>query len=129
MSVDLVKNWDPNKFNVSFEDYKKNLQELQEKEDEKELNKMSKEIKERKISEMSFQELSYNWKYSMMNIINDAIHLNISKNTFEHENSLFYFGSTILFFVILFYILYSLYNLLKTDNIKKIVYEHHYYHK
>jgi hypothetical protein len=127
MSINLIKNFDPDKFNTDFDSYQTELKEKQEIVDKEELNKMNEDYREKIISELSFQEYLYDWKYSILNLINNIIHLKINKDTFTQGNILFHLGITILIFTILFYILFSTYNLLKPNNIQKIIYEHHYF--
>ena len=126
MEVSLNKNWNPQQFNTNFNRYLRDLNRKNKQQKRNEENAMDINIRERTISEYTFSELLKEWKYSLLNMLNNILHLKVNKETFTQGNTLFYLGITILIFVILYYLFYSLYLIIKPNNIQKIIYEHHY---
>ena len=120
MSVELQKNFDANKFNDYFKKQRETLKRLNDEEDKKYLESLNKEVRKKKISELSFNEYMIDWKITLLNLLNNILHLNINKDTFTQDNTLYHLGFTILFFVIIYYIIYSFYCLnKKEDNTNK----------
>lgn len=125
MSIDLVKGeFDVNKFNKDFE---ASLEKAKEDENQREIAKlqsMNKIIYKKKISEMSLRELITEWKDSLLGILNDLLHLRLRSSELFKDNRLFFLGITILFSVLMFYLMHTI---LGTDrvNINKVVNEYH----
>ena len=140
--LSLQKDWDLTTFNLNFDKNKMSYQDAIQEQDEKVLNKLNEisnqpiapkeamlaaslQPKDDSITKLSFKNILIEWKMAFMNVINDILHLQLSKNTIYQKNFLFYLGLTIVIFVIFFYILYSIYILLSSDNKQqKITYEH-----
>jgi len=116
MSIELQKNFDPNKFNDYFEEQREKLKRLNDEEDKRELEKLNKEVRKKKISELSFNEYMIDWKITLLNLLNNILHLNINKDTFTQDNTLYHLGFTILFFVIIYYMIYSFYCINKQED-------------
>ena len=116
MSVELQKNFDANKFNDYFEKQRETLKRLNDEEDKKYLESLNKEVRKKKISELSFNEYMIDWKITLLNLLNNILHLNINKDIFIHDNTLYHLCFTILFFVIIYYIIYSFYCINKQED-------------
>ena len=80
------------------------------------LESLNKEVRKKKISELSFNEYMIDWKITLLNLLNNILHLNINKDTFTQDNTLYHLGFTILFFVIIYYIIYSFYCINKQED-------------
>ena len=132
MSIENIKQWDPQKFNKDFDNYIKEVNEKNKEEDIK-LKKNNELIIDKNIFDYSIKDFIYEWKILIINFINNIIHLNFNKETLTENNTLFFIGFTIIFAIILYIILSYIYKSLKDDkkmdlirpddNIKKVVYE------
>lgn len=142
MSLEIIKNWDPYKysdekdkidiatFNKDFEKIKEINKQITQENDENELNIINnnEDKNNNTIMFSSINNMLIDWKLSFLNVINDILHLHVTKETINKRNFLFYLGMTILIFTIFFYILYSLYNYLLEDKKQyKIIHEYKYY--
>ena len=132
MSIENIKQWDPQKFNKDFDNYIKEVNEKNKEEDIK-LKKNNELIIDKNIFDYSIKDFIYEWKILIINFINNIIHLNFNKETLTENNTLFFIGFTIIFAIVLYIILSYIYKSLKDDkkmdlirpddNIKKVVYE------
>ena len=132
MSIENIKQWDPQKFNKDFDNYIKEVNEKNKEEDIK-LKKNNELIIDKNIFDYSIKDFIYEWKILIINFINNIIHLNFNKETLTENNTLFFIGFTIIFAIVLYIILSYIYKSLKNDkkmelirpddNIKKVVYE------
>jgi len=132
MSIENIKQWDPQKFNKDFDNYIKEVNQKNKEEDIK-LKKNNELFIEKNIFDYSIKDFIYEWKISIINFINNIIHLNFNKETLTENNTLFFIGFTIIFAIVLYIILSYIYKSLKNDkkmelirpddNIKKVVYE------
>ena len=132
MSIENIKQWDPQKFNKNFDNYIKEVNQKNKEEDIK-LKKNNELIITKNIFDYSIKDFIYEWKISIVNFFNNVIHLNFNKETLTENNTLFFIGFTIIFAIILYIILSYIYKSLKDDkkidlirpddNIKKVVYE------
>ena len=132
MSIENIKQWDPQKFNKNFDNYIKEVDQKNKEEDIK-LKKNNELIITKNIFDYSIKDFIYEWKISIVNFFNNVIHLNFNKETLTENNTLFFIGFTIIFAIILYIILSYIYKSLKDDkkmdlirpddNIKKVVYE------
>lgn len=132
MSIENIKQWDPQKFNKDFDNYIKEVNQKNKEEDEK-LKKNNELIIDKNIFDYSIKDFIYEWKISIINFINNIIHLNFNKEILTENNTLFFIGFTIIFAIVLYIILSYIYKSLKNykkmdlirpdDIIKKVVYE------
>lgn len=130
MSIEIFKDWEPQKFNQHFDDYINDIKKKNEEENEK-LKKENKIITDKNIFDYTIKEFLYEWKYSIMNLINNILHLNFKKDNFDN-NTLFFIGFTIiiciLLYILLSFILKSIIeenNIYKRpDNVKKMILEY-----
>jgi hypothetical protein len=107
MSIDFMKNdknFDLAKFNKTFEEQSIALREKKNQEEMEKLRLMNTEEYYKKISEKTLSEIMKEWKDALLGVINDAIRLNINRDTLLTENRLFYVGITVLFIVVTLYI-------------------------
>lgn len=133
MSIENIKQWDPQKFNKNFDNYIKEVNQKNKEEDIK-LKKNNELIIDKNIFDYSIKDFIYEWKISIINFFNNLIHLNFKKEILTENNTLFFIGFTIIFAIILYIILSYIYksliddkrdNLIRpNDNIKKVVYEY-----
>lgn len=132
MSIENIKQWDPQKFNKDFDNYIKEVNQKNKEEDEK-LKKNNELIIDKNIFDYSIKDFIYEWKMSIINFINNIIHLKFNKETLTENNTLFFIGFTIIFSIILYIVLSYIYKSLKNDkkmdlirpndSITKVVYE------
>jgi len=132
MSIENIKQWDPQKFNKDFDNYIKEVNQKNKEEDEK-LKKNNELIIDKNIFDYSIKDFIYEWKMTIINFINNIIHLKFNKETLTKNNTLFFIGFTIIFSIILYIILSYIYKSLKNDkkmdlirpndSITKVVYE------
>ena len=132
MSIENIKQWDPQKFNKNFNNYIKEVNQKNKEEDIK-LKKNNELFIDKNIFDYSIKDFIYEWKISIVNFFNNIIHLNFNKEILTENNTLFFIGFTIIFAIILYIILSYIYKSLKDDkkmdlirpddNIKKVVYE------
>lgn len=114
MSIELLKDWDPNKFNKTFDEYLKTLKEKQTNEDDKQTKELNKVYNSKQIYNYTLVELYNEWYYNILLFINNLLHLRF-KNIFA-GNTLFYLGITIVFCFILYCIIMYFLSLDKTNN-------------
>lgn len=126
MSVELIKNFNIDTFNKQFDKEQDALKKLQQENDNKELDKLQENVREKTISEMTIQEYMSDWKYSLLNLVNNLLHFNININTLTQQNTIFHTGMTIFLFIIFFYIMYSLYHItFNNNNNNRIIHEYY----
>ena len=61
MSIELHKNWEPQKFNKNFDEYIQQVKQ-KNKEEEDNINKLNEKITEKQIYDYTIYEFLYNWK-------------------------------------------------------------------
>ncbi len=132
MSIENIKQWDPQKFNKNFDNYIKEVN-IKNKEEDIKLKKNNEIYINKNIFDYSIKDFIYEWKISIVNFFNNIIHLNFNKEILTENNTLFFIGFTIIFSIVLYIILSYIYKSLINDkkmdlirpnnNIKKVVYE------
>ncbi len=117
MSIEIFKDWEPQKFNKHFDDYINEIKKKNEKEDEK-LKEQNEIITDKNLFDYTIKEFLYEWKYSIINFVNNILHLNFNKEVFDN-NTLFFIGFTILFCIILYlFLLFIIKSIIEDNNNK-----------
>lgn len=142
MSIDLIKDWNPYKyaglslkdewdlatFNLNFENNKISYQDAVKKQDEKVLDELNEISNKQDKESLKLYDFLIEWKSAFFSVINDLIHLKITKETIYQKNFLLYLGITIIIFSTFFYFLFSIHSLFSNEkNQQKIIHEHFYY--
>ena len=119
MSIEIYKDWEPQKFNQHFDDYINNIKKKNEEENKK-LENQNEIITEKSVFDYTIKEFLIEWKYSIINLINNLLHLNFKKEIVDN-NTLFFIGFTIIICLLIYMILrLVIKSFIEDNNIYKI---------